>query len=70
MQSQSSILQMCENAINLMTEKSCGPLVKDLIKIRVGDSTVQIRKLVFEIVGELDASELQSACELKDLKLI
>lgn len=46
---------MCENAINFMTEKACAPIVKDLIKIRVGDSTVQIRKLVLEMVGELDS---------------
>jgi len=31
---------MCENAINFITEKTCGPLVRDLIKIRIGDCTV------------------------------
>jgi len=61
---------MCENAINFITEKNCAFLVKDLIKIRIGDSVVQIRKLVVEIFGELDQSELNSALELKDLKLV
>jgi hypothetical protein len=70
MQSQASRLQMCENAIEYVTEKACSPLVKDLIKIRAGDSIFQIRKLVIEMVGELDPTELQTACELKDLKLV
>jgi len=61
---------MCENAIEFVTEKACSPLVKDLIKVRVGDSIFQIRKLVIEMVGELDPTELQTACELKDLKLV
>lgn len=58
MQSQASRLQMCENAIEYVTEKACSPLVKDLIKIRAGDSIFQIRKLVIEMVGELDPTEL------------
>jgi hypothetical protein len=61
---------MCENAIEFVADKACNSLVKDLIKIRASDSTVQIRKLVLEMVGELDPSELQTACELKDLKLV
>jgi len=61
---------MCENAINFITEKNCAFLVKDLIKIRIGDSVVQIRKLVVEIFGELDQAELNSALELKELKLV
>ncbi len=61
---------MCENAIEYVTEKACNSLVKDLIKIRAGDSVFQIRKLVIEMVGELDPTELQTACELKDLKLV
>jgi len=69
-QSQSSRLQMCENAIEFIREKGCNTLVKDLIKIRAGDSTIQIRKMVLELVGELEPAELQAACEHKDLKLI
>jgi hypothetical protein len=54
---------MCESALEFMTEKALNPIVKDLIKIRAGDSTVQIRKLVLEMVGELEPVELQTACE-------
>jgi hypothetical protein len=49
---------MCENAIEYMSEKACNPLVKDLINVRASDSIVQIRKLVIEMFGELDANEL------------
>ncbi len=49
---------MCDNAIEFVYDKCCNSLVKDLVKIRAGDSIVQIRKLVIEMVGELDPSEL------------
>ena len=61
---------MCDEAIKFVSEEGCQLLARDLVKIRAADATIQIKKLVVEMIGELEANEIQIACEIKDFKLI